>query len=204
LAREQSAAERLAVRRSGNEAFYIPQRVVVAFVLSMFLQTIIFVGTYQAGLSIRNSILTSPQTILESVHLGLFKLVDLYYSQYGTELFHDDVQDVLAKCREIAAEFENLAESFLVAFILAFCCSNILFVAAWVSGLQTYKAMIMSARKGDKPWSAATKLADAVNYVGIQMSNGIVSHVLFTTIFTLVGDKVSAVLPVVPTCHAHV
>ena len=76
-------AARLKRRRGGNEAFFIPQRVVVAFVLSIFLQTIIFLATYKVGLSIQEAILASPQTILESIHLGMFKLVDLYYSQYG-------------------------------------------------------------------------------------------------------------------------
>lgn len=171
--------------RSG-ESFFWPQRIVIAFVLSIFIQTVLFVSAYRFQAMVTNAILRVPTTAVNTINLGLNNLVELYYQQTRQEIFDEDIDSIMDTSHTILHEFEDFADAFQLAFSLAFACAVLLYLSAWIVGLASYRTMILKARKGVLSWDRKKKrLADVGNYTGIQIANGLVSYVIFHSIFTL-------------------
>lgn len=174
-----------------NDAFYFPQRVLTACVLSFFAQTYIFYYTIEQVDAVVNSVSNMANTALQTSFLGITKSVDLYDSLYAQELY-DQGQDVIPSIKEngyfLFDQFVQMSQELKYALYIAFSLSVMVYIASWYATLVDFKQQCIAARTGT--WSFdknQVRMGDAANWGGLAVANGILSHYYFTAIFGCVA-----------------
>ena len=151
-----------------NDAFYFPQRVLTAFVLSLFAQMYIFYYTTVQFNSIVSSVSNLANTALQTSFLGITKSVDLYGSLFAQELY-DSSQDVIPGIKEngyfLFDQFVQMSQELSYALYIAFFLSVAVYFASWYATLVDFKEQCIAARTGK--WSFdknSIRMGDAANW----------------------------------------
>ena len=185
------AALRVVFSAKHHDAFFFPQRVILSFFAAIFVLMMTFIQILSFFYGMKNSIHNAANVALETVLAGLASFVRLHHEKTGFDLFDSDGSGVIDITLDDATylheQMENVADTFYVSYIIGFAISMVVFFYSWVQLLVSFRAKVLDARRG--VWSFdpdKVKLADVANFVGLSISNGLMSFIYFAFIFTVV------------------
>ena len=172
------------------DAFFFPQRVILSFFAAIFVLMMTFVQILAVFLGLKEAIHNAANVALETVLAGLASFVRFHHEKTGLDLFDLDgarvIDITLDDATYLHDQMENVANTFYVSYIVGFAVSMLVFFYSWIQLIVSFRAKVLDARRG--VWSfnpAKVRLADAANFVGISISNGLMSFIYFAFIFTV-------------------
>jgi len=172
------------------DAVFIPQRVLLSFFAAIFVLMMTFVRVLAFFQGLTNSVSNVANVALETILAGTASFVRLYYEKSGLDLFDADgegvIENVLDDAKYLHGQIAIIARKFEIAYSIGFTISMIVFFYSWGRLLTAFHSNVLEARRG--VWSFnpdKVKIADAANFTGIAISNGLMSFIYFAFIFTV-------------------
>ena len=161
----------------------------VSFFAAIFVLTIMFINVWAFFSGVEDQVHNAANIALETMLSGLNSFVRLYYEQSERDLFDADGQRVIDstvdQAQYLHEEIENIADRFFISYAIGFALSVFIFVFSWIKLIFSFRSEVLAARRG--VWSfepAKVRMADAANFVGISISNGLMSFIYLGFIFT--------------------
>jgi Ca2+-binding EF-hand superfamily protein len=188
--KQSQAASLFRVFSIDEKAFYFPQRLLIAFAISLVTNFTLFITTWALMQGLYESILGMGTNAIRTIYVGSHKLESLYYETNGAELFDDELSDFMESARILQEEFQAIAYEVWIAMVLGCLVSFLAYLLSFWQILRSFRQKALLLRRGNKSKEFTLdmqkhKIADASNYVGIQISNGIVTYFLVYILSTL-------------------
>jgi hypothetical protein len=158
-------------------------------------------------ISLRNGISRADSNAVRTIFTGLASIQRLFSSTTGLELFDSEINWAYEQASELHSTFVEFSRSILISFTVGTALSIVLFFVMWIVLLLDLRVHVMEARRGRWRFDRSkVRIADASNYLGLQISNSLVrdsngaivapadaaclSTPFFTTKATPFGDRV--------------
>jgi uncharacterized membrane protein len=150
-----------------DSAYFVPQRIFAAIVVSGLAQTWIFINSFTSFDSLVALLRNAANTALQTSFKGITAMTDLYERTTGKELYdqdQDQIQSIRKNAYFLYDEFNQSALELRTAIILAFTCSVLIFVVSWVLTLRAFRSQVMLARRGLLTWRQVDPAAQKLWY----------------------------------------
>ena len=171
------------------DAFFLPQRVLVSFFAAIFVLLMMFVQIWTLFEKVEGTVRNAANVPLQTLLAGLSTFVSLYHEKAGGELFDDDaglIHSMLDNADCMYEMMQTFGSRFYLSYAIGFAVATLVFLYSWIQLIFAFRSKVLQARRG--VWSFdpdKVKLADAANFTGISISNGLMSFIYFVFIFTI-------------------
>ena len=133
-------------------------------------------------------VLRLAATSIQTMYLGINKITEQAKKVLGQEIFDDELLSVYDITRVLGDEMRNFALAVQGSFTFAFVLTFIIFLAQAFWMQKAFKTKVLNARRGKFDFAVKKhRVADAVNYVGVTISNAVIIFLVFSIVLTLVA-----------------
>ena len=123
---------------------------------------------------------------IRTIFVGIDKLESLYFQMFGFEMFDGELYQFIEAASILQVEFETIAIELWYSMCIGCAISIIAYAISFWGLMRSFRQTALLMRRGDHSTFNVKKhkLADASNFVGIQISNGIVTYFLILILAT--------------------
>jgi hypothetical protein len=171
-----------------RDAFNFPVRLYATFVCSVFSVAFIARQFVQFSVDMEQSILKMDVKALKTIHTMCNAVEKAFLKATGTDLPAKYIQFTTDNANKLHGYIISLAESARVAGIVACVLGVLFFAISWVVLVLDFRAKVIQARQGIWTFNVKKiKLYASFTFVGIQISNSMVTFVLIWFLIFLVA-----------------
>jgi Ca2+-binding EF-hand superfamily protein len=169
-----------------DDAFYFPQRMIIAFTISIITNMTLFLTTSSVMQSVSDKVNQMGSNAIRTIFVGIDKVESLYFQMFGFEMSDGELYQFIEAASILQKEFEKLAFELWIAMFIGCAISVVAYCGSFIGLMRSFRQTALLMRRGDHSTfnRKKHKLADASNYIGIQISNGIVTYFLILVIGT--------------------
>ena len=173
------------------DAVFLPQRVLLSFFAAIFVLIIMFLNVLKVFIALESSVYNAGNIAITTMLSGLAAFVRFFYEKSGTDLYDADggmvIDNMLDQANEVHLIMSNIVRKIKISYVIGFVISAIFFLYTWVHLIFNFRHKVLRARRGIWTFDPSkVRLADASNFTGISISNGLMSFVYITFIFAAV------------------
>jgi len=169
----------------GEAAFFYPQRMYGAFVISAFGVAFMCVGVWRWCNSYRDSLERMDTRATQAMYSMVRVLQEQFLSRTGEDLPADATDWVTDNAFELHGHIVSLGESLLNGIIGGMIIGYAFFLAAWAFHFLEFRQQVLLARRGDWDFDwRQVSTAMVVTFVGTTVSNGLFSFIFTQILFT--------------------
>lgn len=173
-------------RSDDSDAFFYPSKMTGAFVISVLAVVTLFVTVVNNLEAAQISIGTADARALRTAFAGIDALEELFFQTFNSDMLQSETDFAYQQAYLLHEEFVILSDSFITSVIIGMTVGTLVFFLAWLVLLLDFRQKIMDARRGKYDFNRELiYLADASNYVGVQISNGLMTFALLVVIIAL-------------------
>jgi Retinol binding protein receptor len=171
-----------------RQAFFYPTRLVTTFVISVLATVTLFALTVNAFQNMRQGVYTMDSTAIRTVFTGVNSMESLFYNTRYQELFDSEVEWAYDQAYTLHHEFTRLSDALYYSFIIGATISLVAYTGAWMVLLADFRVQSLEGRRG--AWrfdSKQIRYADASNFIGLQVSNSLLTYLLVLVLSVIVS-----------------
>jgi hypothetical protein len=185
--KHQARAIWSALRRGDTEAFHFPSRMIGTFVVSVFSVSFVAANIHNMFLGIRASVQQADVAMIKTSYYSLVVLQQQFELLTGADLPKEGSRWLEDNVQRMHGYLVDLGDSLVICHAIGATFGVLLYTAAWVVLCLDFRAQVIQARRGIWQFNVAkVKLFHSMTYVATQVSNGLITYILFTVIFSFV------------------
>ena len=186
--------------RSDADGFFYPTRLLIAGFLSSLLMLVSLSVVFNLTTTLHATISSLAATATRTIYLGIGANAKIAKAKLGQELHDSDLTDLYEVGSTLHEKIDEFATAFFTAFVFGFTISAAAFFLQLFWMVRSFKAQVMLARLGCRhvtdttgttrfpgrlTWNPKKKrMADVGNFLGVTVSNAVITFFLITFIFT--------------------
>ena len=175
--------------RHGNvDAVHLPARMWGAFCISVFTTFFVAISVSRLFMDFRDTVIAADVSTAKAMYAGLGTLQTQFVVLAGDDLPGVASNWILANSDSLHYYLVSLAQAIVTASIVGQTFGIIFYVLAWISLCADFRAQVLQARRGIWQFNQKkVKIKLSMAFVGTQVSNGILTFILVSTVFGLIA-----------------
>ena len=168
-------------------AFYVPARIAVAFVISLFSTVFMSIWFARTFSNLRTTVQTLDVRTLSAILGSIATLQSQFELLTGSDLPLEAIRWLQWNADKVHGYMVSLADALFAASIIGSTLGLLAFTAAYVVLVCDFRSAILKARRGEFDFrrdKVAIKLA--MTYVGTSVSNSLLTYLLVSFILSVV------------------
>lgn len=182
------------------DGFFYPTRLLIAGFLSSLLMLVSLSVVFNLTTTLHATISSLASTATQTIYLSIGANAKMAKSNLGQELHDSDLTDLYEVGSTLHEKIDEFATAFYISFVFGFTISAAAFFLQLFWMVRSFKAQVMLARLGCRhvtdttgtnrfpgrlTWEPKKKrMADVGNFLGVTVSNAVITFFLITFIFT--------------------
>ena len=166
------------VPNASGDAFFYPQRVLAAWLVSNVVIVFFFINFITMGKRLASKVAALSRKTLGTIFTYTTQIEEAYYFQQYADMTGADEQWAYTQARAAHSKFMSLSRAIDVGFTIAACLGYVIFLFTWFVFIVDFRMLLMSARRGRFPHLKKCPLKGAAGYTGAHISASIVTFFL--------------------------